>query len=50
MIENILIYMILACIVYVTNDMRKIKDDWYVQRESDATIEYIAGSPVLKEK
>ncbi len=52
MIDNFLITAILACIAYVVNDIGKTKskDNWDIDRESDATIEVIGGRFILKEK
>ena len=51
MIETLLIYLILSCIAFVVYDTTKRREcDFIIERESDATLEYIGGRLVNKEK
>ena len=50
MIDIILSVIIVACILYVANDIRRVNDEWVVERESDTVITYIGGKLMEVEK
>ena len=46
---NILIYAIIACVMYLIFKKPRI-DEYEIVRQSDATIEVVCGKFILKEK